>query len=67
MATLDDKIAKLEAALASGTTSVSYDGTRIEYNSVGDLKDALEYFKAQKRRGAGSRSVTATVATFARD
>ena len=37
----------LEAALASGQTSVSYDGKRVDYRSVGDLVQARNIVRAE--------------------
>ena len=37
----------LEAALASGQTSVSYDGKRVDYRSVGELVQARNIVRAE--------------------
>jgi roadblock/LC7 domain-containing protein len=37
----------LEAAMASGQTSVSYDGKRIDYRSVGELVQARNIVRAE--------------------
>lgn len=37
----------LEAAMASGQTSVSYDGKRIDYRSVGELVQARNLVRAE--------------------
>lgn len=67
MATLDEKIAKLETAMASGVRVVSFDGHRTEYQTVDEMQKALDYFRAQRRAGQGRGSVTATVGAFRRD
>jgi roadblock/LC7 domain-containing protein len=63
----------LEAAMASGQTSVSYDGKRIDYRSVGELVQARNIVRAEliasgqlsasplSNRGPGS------LMTFSRD
>ena len=36
-----DQVAALEAAIASGVTSISYSDKRVEYRSLADLRQAL--------------------------
>ena len=55
MATTEELIAReraLEAALASGTAVVSYDGKRVEYRAQGDIKAALADVRRQLRGAA---------------
>ena len=47
MADVSDKIAALEAALASGELTVESDGDRVTYRSVEQLMGALSYFRSQ--------------------
>ena len=65
--TVDQKIAALEEAMASGALTVDFpDGKRIQYRSQGDLLGALQYFQAQKAAQTGKKPVTVSVGTYFR-
>ncbi len=52
MATTEELVAReaaLEAALASGTAVVSYDGKRVEYRAQSDIKAALADVRRELR------------------
>lgn len=67
MATPDDYIAALEAALGSGALKVEFpDGRSVTYRGTGDLVAALEYYRNQKRQAAGKSSVTVSVGGYFR-
>lgn len=66
MATIDEKIAALEEAMASGVRVVSFDGHKTEYQDIAEMQSALEYFQAQKRTALGQKSVRANVGAFSR-
>lgn len=67
MATIAEKVAALEEAMATGTRSVLYDGHRVEYATQQELERALAYFKQQQRAAAGQRSVKTSVGAYYRD
>lgn len=46
MAFTETQLAVLEAALASGTLRVSYDGRSVEYRSVAELERAIARVKS---------------------
>ncbi len=43
---LDSIITKLETALAVGTAEVMFEGRRLVYRSVSDIRNAIAYFQA---------------------
>ncbi len=43
---LDAIIATLESALGSGTADVTFQGRRLVYRSVTDIRNAIAYFQA---------------------
>jgi hypothetical protein len=45
-ADLDAIIAKLEKSLALGTAEVQFEGRRLVYRSVADIRAAITYFKS---------------------
>lgn len=66
------KIAKLEAALASGVLTIESDGERLTYKSREDLEGAIGYFRRQEAgAGGGAAGRLAgggtTIASFERD
>lgn len=67
MATLDEKIAKIEEAMSTGVRVVNFGGGhRVEYQDSAEMLRALEYFKQQKRNQAGRGGVRVTVGAFHR-
>jgi hypothetical protein len=49
-------LAALQAALASGVTSVSYQGRSVTYASIADLEKAIRIVQADLNQTAGIRS-----------
>jgi len=45
---------RLERALMSGTLTVEYDGSRVTYASVAELKSAIAYAKSALSAATGS-------------
>jgi hypothetical protein len=45
-ADLNAIIAKLEASLALGTAEVAFEGRKLVYRSVADIRNAISYFTA---------------------
>jgi len=45
-ADIDAIIKKLEGALATGTAEVAFEGRRLVYRSVADIRNAIAYFQA---------------------
>jgi hypothetical protein len=66
MAAIDDKIAALESALATGELTIESNGERVTYRSVADLVQALNYFKAQVAAASAAGNYGATLASFGR-
>mgnify|MGYP001482364793 CR=1 FL=1 len=55
MASLDDRIAALENALASGVKRVrAEDGSETEFNSMADIRYEVDRLKAEKVQLSGS-------------
>lgn len=48
MATLDEQIAGIETALASGAVSVEYDGKKTTFRSQAEMLATLSRLKAQR-------------------
>lgn len=67
MAITQADVDRLEAALASGTMEVEYDGRRVKYASVDGLVRAIGYAKAQLAATAGSPRRLLQPTTFNRD
>lgn len=63
MATLAEQIAALEAAIAKGVKSVTYDGHSIVYQSAADMRATLSSLKRQ----AGVASARVAYPEFSRD
>ena len=67
MATIEERIAALEAALASGALKVDFpDGKSVTYRSHDDLRGALDYFKAQAGAASGRPAVRVSIGGFYR-
>lgn len=66
MATPEENIANLEAALASGTMEVRIDDQTIKYASVGELKEAIRYFQAKLSPTTRPAQVRAAQGAFSR-
>jgi hypothetical protein len=47
------QLTTLEAALASGTTRVTYNGRSVEYGTVDNLLKAIQYIKSELAGQAG--------------
>lgn len=45
-ADIDAIIAKLEASLALGTAEVQFEGRKLVYRSVADIRSAITYFRS---------------------
>ena len=63
MATLAEQIAALEAAIAKGVRSVTYDGNSVTYQSGADMRATLSSLKRQ----AGVARATVAYPEFSRD
>lgn len=61
---LDVQIAQLEEMLAAGVTSASYDGKRVEYRSLRDMRSVLAELRARR---AGIPRVRTTYASYSGD
>jgi len=63
-----EHLAALEAALASGELTVSYEGKSVTYQSFKDLEARLNYVRAQLR-GSGALSSTprSSLTAFSKD
>ncbi|MEO1686513.1 MAG: hypothetical protein AAFU61_01265 [Pseudomonadota bacterium] len=48
MATLDDEIAALESAIRRGVRTVEYNGERVEYRSLADMRSILAEMKGSQ-------------------
>lgn len=59
------EIAQLEAGLASGEVRIDSDGDSVTYRGVGDIKQALAYFRQQA--AANGRAGASSFAVFERD
>lgn len=64
MAAIDDKIAALETAVATGELTIESNGERVTYRSMDDLIKGLNYFKAQQAAASAAGNYGATLATF---
>jgi len=62
----EDRIAALEAALASGELTVEFADTRVTYRSTDELLRALGYFRAKRAEAAGRGPVRVSIGAFAR-
>ena len=51
------QLAALKAALAAGTTRVSYDGKSVEYRSLSEIKEIIALIEAELSGAARRRSV----------
>ena len=51
------QLAALKAALAAGTTRVSYDGKSVEYRSLSEIKEIIALIEAELSGAARTRSV----------
>jgi len=51
------QLAALKAALAAGTTRVSYDGKSVEYRSLSEIKEIIALLEAELSGAARTRSV----------
>ncbi len=52
MATLDEQIAALKAALGSGAMEIEYETHRVKYRSVAELRAALSVLEAEKLKAS---------------
>lgn len=66
MALTTSDLTALETALASGELTVEYDGRRVTFRSVAELRSAIEYVKGEIASAAGTRT-TQSFAEFTRD
>ena len=65
MATIAERIAALDEAIASGATSVSYDGRKVDYRSLEQMR-SIRADLGRELLGSSAPSRT-TYATFGRD
>ena len=63
MALSSSDLAALEKALASGELTVEYDGKRVTYRSVAELRQAIDYVKSEL---AAAEHTTQSFAQFTR-
>ena len=54
---IEEAIFNLEIALSTGSSSVAIDGRNVSYNSVGERKYSLEYFRNKLRHLEGKGPV----------
>lgn len=66
MATPAEQVEQLETLLASGTTTIEYDGRRITRGDAEDILKRLRYFRDKETAAAGT-SNSQSVASFTRD
>jgi len=59
-----DKIARLEAALASGELTIESNGERVTYRDNISLISAINYFRAQAQSESAQPAFGTTLATF---
>lgn len=57
----------LETAIASGELTVEYDGKRVTYRSISDLKAAADYVRSQIADQSAEGRAEQTLATFSRE
>lgn len=67
MALSQSDVDALEAALASGELTVDYDGRRVTFRGIAELKDAIGYVKQQLAQATAAGEVTFSNAQFSRD
>jgi len=67
MAISQTDIDRLEAALMRGELTVEYDGQRVTYRSVAELKAAIGYGKEALAAASATGAQTVTYASFSRD
>ncbi|MGE0155179.1 MAG: phage head-tail joining protein [Reyranellaceae bacterium] len=67
MALSQSDLTRLETALAQGEMTVEYDGRRVTFRSVAELKDAIAYVKGELAAQTAGGNVTTSYASFARD
>ncbi|MGE0154797.1 MAG: phage head-tail joining protein [Reyranellaceae bacterium] len=67
MAISQTDIDRLEAALMRGELTVEYDGQRVTYRSVAELKAAIAYAKDALAAATPAGAQTVSYAAFARD
>ncbi|MDV2988161.1 UNVERIFIED_CONTAM: hypothetical protein Q9R58_28060 [Methylobacteriaceae bacterium AG10] len=60
------QIAAMEAALAQGVTSVSYEGKSASYRSLEEMIQTIAYLKRQDAKAAGRGRAVAGFAGFSR-
>lgn len=60
------QIAAMEAALAQGVTSVSYEGKSASYRSFEEMIQIIAYLKRQQAKAAGTGRAVAGFAGFSR-
>lgn len=59
---------RLEAALATGELTVDYgEGRRVTYRSIAELRQAIDYTKAQLQAASADGATTSSVTSFTRD
>lgn len=66
MAVTQASVDALESALMSGELIVQDGEKRIQYRTVKELRDALDYARLELQRSAGGRVSTRRVALFTR-
>lgn len=67
MALTNADLTRLESALAQGEMTVEYDGKRVTFRSVAELKEAIAYVKDALAAQTPAGSQTVTYASFSRD
>lgn len=60
---LQDDIARLTAALNQGQKSVQFNGRRVDYASMEEMRTRLRELEAQARNSRAFRAVTTTSTT----
>jgi hypothetical protein len=63
-ADIDAIITKLEKSLALGTAEVSFDGRKLVYRSVADIRSAISYFQALYDNATDAPPLTPKTRTF---
>lgn len=67
MAFTQTQLDALDAAIASGTLIVQYDGKRIQYQTMSDLIRARDLIKGELGSASGKPRATTALAEFSRD
>lgn len=62
----DKAIANLEKALATGYTTIKYDGVEKTYSSTDEILKGIQYFEKLKSKAKGGRRPASTQITMTR-